>query len=308
MRERSRRFRAASPSRIGAPRLLLPLPLPRPIEGPLPSRRTFVLLPAALAAVSLAGACASDEDEGAGDGARSAASGELRSATVEAPIGATRYSVAPLASAGRLRGTVEIDGTLSPDSVVRPVGDHEVCGDSLVDVSVDNDGTHLGGAVVWLAGVRSGKRLPIARRYDLSIRQCHMSPRTQAVVVGGALNVSNADRLQHRTRFLRQGTREPVAFAPYSDEGQVVPVTTALERPGLIEARCDLHPWARAWVAVFDHPYFAVSGRDGAFALDSVPPGKYTLVAWHPRLGVTRDTVRVSPEEESAVTLRMKAR
>lgn len=207
-----------------------------------------------------------------------------------------------------MRGTVEVAGALPPDSVVRPVSDQEICGDSLVDVTVEQDGGRLAGAVVWLAGVRSGKRLPLARRYEMNIESCRMSPRTQAVFVGGTLNVHNSDRLQHRTRFVRQGTREPVAIVPYSDEGQLVPVTAALERPGVVEARCDLHPWGRAWVAVFDQPYFAVTAGDGSFTLDSVPPGKYTLLAWHPRLGVVRDTVRVRGGGESRVTLRMVVR
>jgi hypothetical protein len=242
------------------------------------------------------------------DSVASAAPDYTLTGTAGAPISATRYTVAPLTQIGRVRGTVEIEGTLPTDSVVRPISDQEVCGDSLIDVTVDHDGPRLEGAIVWLADVRSGKRLPLVRRYDLGIESCRMLPRTQAVLVGGTLNVSNSDRAQHRTRFLRQGTSEPVAYAPYSDEGQVVPVTTALAKPGLVEARCDLHPWGRAWVAVFDQPYFATSARDGAFVLDSVPPGKYTVVAWHPRLGVTRDTVRVAPNGESSVTLRMKAK
>lgn len=294
------------PSPAGGCRLLLPLPTLRTSEDPLPSRRTFTSVPLALLAV--AAGCARDKPSSPRDSAASAAPQYSLAGVAGAPIAATSYTVAPVARGGRVRGTVEIEGALSPDSVVHPISDQEVCGDSIVDVLVDHDGARLEGAVVWLADVKTGKRLPLARRYDLSIESCRMLPRTQAVVVGGTLNVSNADRAQHHTRFLRQGTRDPIAFAPYSDEGQVVPVTAALARPGLVEARCDVHPWGRAWVAVFDQPYFAVTARDGGFVLDSVPPGKYTLVAWHPRLGIAKDTVRVGPDGESVVALRLKAR
>lgn len=206
-----------------------------------------------------------------------------------------------------MRGTVEIEGDVPADSVVRPISDQEVCGDSVVDVLVDHDGPRLGGAVVWLTGVTGGKRLPLERRYDLGIEGCQMLPRTQAVIAGGTLNVHNADRALHRTRFVRQGSRDPLAVASYSDDGQVVPVSAPLARAGLVEARCDLHPWSRAWVAVFDQPYFTVTLRDGAFALDSVPPGKYGVVAWHPRLGVVQDTVRVVDGQDATVALRLKA-
>ncbi|MFL5575897.1 MAG: carboxypeptidase regulatory-like domain-containing protein [Gemmatimonadaceae bacterium] len=207
-----------------------------------------------------------------------------------------------------MRGTVELEGDAPADTVVRPISDQEVCGDSVVTVLVDHDGPRLGGAVVWLVGVKGGKRPPLERRYELDIEGCKMLPRTQAVLAGGTLNVHNADKALHRTRFVLQGTRTPVAVASYSDDGQVVPVSDALARPGLVEASCDVHPWARAWVAVFDQPYFAVTLRDGAFALDSVPPGRYDVVAWHPRLGVVRDTVRVVGGQAAAVTLRLKAR
>ena len=258
--------------------------------------------------VAAVAACSRDDGGGGADSAASAAPGYEPAAASAAPIAATRYAVAPLGQVGRVRGTVEVVGTIPPDSVVRPISDQEVCGDSLVDVTVEQSGGKLAGAVVWLAGVKSGKRPPMNRRYEMDIEGCQMSPRTQAAFVGGTLNVHNADRVQHRTRFVRQGSREPVAIVPYSDEGQLVPVTTALARPGVVEARCDLHPWGRAWVAVFDHPYFAVTSPIGEFALDSVPPGKYTLLAWHPRLGVVRDTVRVGGAEERAVVLRMTVR
>jgi Polysaccharide lyase family 4, domain II len=207
-----------------------------------------------------------------------------------------------------VRGVVQIEGTVPGDSVVHPISDQEVCGDSLVDVVVEHDGDKLAGAVVWLVGVKGGKRLPLERRYELDIEGCTMRPRTQAVLVGGTLNVRNADKVVHKARFVRQGTRDPLAVARYSDDGQVVPVSAALERPGLVEARCDVHPWSRAWVAVFDQPYFAVTRPDGSFTLDSVPPGKYELVAWHPRLGVVRDTVRVGGGGEASVTLRLKGK
>jgi hypothetical protein len=55
----------------------------------------------------------------------------------------------------------------------------------------------------------------------------------------------------------------------------------------------------RAWVATFDHPYFAVTGENGAFSMDGVPPGSYTLKAWHPALGVTSHPLVVGPQGAS---------
>jgi len=207
-----------------------------------------------------------------------------------------------------VRGSVELAGDPPPDSVARPTSDQDVCGDSLVVQSVEHDGTHLAGVVVWLEGVRAGKRIPLERRFDLSIEGCQMTPRVQAVLAGGTLDLHNSDALVHRARLVRQGTRAPVATATYSDEGQVVPISSALKKAGLLEVRCDVHPWARAWIAVFDHPYFRTTERDGAFTIDSVPPGTYNLVAWHPRLGVVRQRVTVAAGQEAAASVTMKAR
>ena len=45
--------------------------------------------------------------------------------------------------------------------------------------------------------------------------------------------------------------------------------------------KCDVHAWMNAWVGVVNHPYFAVTGTDGAFSLPNLPPGTYTVEAWH---------------------------
>jgi len=49
----------------------------------------------------------------------------------------------------------------------------------------------------------------------------------------------------------------------------------------LVPVKCNQHPWMKAYVGVLKHPFFAVSGEDGSFTIKGVPPGKYTVVAWH---------------------------
>jgi hypothetical protein len=61
--------------------------------------------------------------------------------------------------------------------------------------------------------------------------------------------------------------------------------TYSFKHPERFAAACDVHPWMKAHVAVFDHDAFAVSGPDGRFIIDNLPPGTWTLVAWHERLG-----------------------
>jgi hypothetical protein len=63
------------------------------------------------------------------------------------------------------------------------------------------------------------------------------------------------------------------------------------------------HPWTRAYLAVFDHPYFAVTGNGGTFTIDGVPPGKYKLNAWHERTGVSVQDVDVSANGATKVQI-----
>ena len=49
----------------------------------------------------------------------------------------------------------------------------------------------------------------------------------------------------------------------------------------MIPVKCNQHPWMKSYVGVLNHPFFAVTAEDGSFTIKGVPPGKYTLVAWH---------------------------
>lgn len=184
-------------------------------------------------------------------------------------------------------------GEAGADTIVRPTSDANVCGAELRDVTLVASGDGLGDVVVWLEGVTRGKSLPMVRRYDLANDDCLLTPRVQIAVTGGTLNVRSHDRVTHRTRFLREDEEEPLLLVTETEAGQVVPVEGLLRRPGRIEVRCDQHPWTRAWIAVFDHPYFAQSAPNGAFAIDSVPAGSYTLKAWHERTGLVSQIVVV---------------
>lgn len=207
---------------------------------------------------------------------------------------------------GRVSGVVEIEGEIPPDTIVRPTSDQRVCGESLVDVTIQRSGSRLGGVVVWLDDARTGKRLPLERRYAVTNENCALVPRVQAALVGGTLNVRSADPLMHRTRISRQ-TGEVLRIVRHDDDGQVVPVEGVLDQRGWLRLTSDVHPWIVGWVAVFDHPYFAVTPRSGEFALDSVLPGTYELVARHERFGEVRMPVVVGEGQETSVILRMSA-
>jgi hypothetical protein len=261
-----------------------------------------VLAAGALLALAAMGGCGRSNgaaaDSTRGPGARG----------VFASSGGDSYAAVEIATPGAVRGTVSVTGDIPEDSLVHPTSDVTTCGAELQNTTIDHNGPLLAGAVVWLDGVRAGKPLPLVRRYDIINEGCLVQPRVQAAVVGGTLNVRSRDPVTHRTRLVRAGETKPVALVTETDEGQVVPLDHALEVPGQIEIRCDQHPWTRGYIAVFDHPYFAVTTANGDFELDSVPPGKYTLKVWHERLGTMSREVTVSGGGTATADVELKAR
>ena len=227
-----------------------------------------------------------------------------RAAAIAATAG--RYQTVAISAPGKVTGTVRLRGDAPVDSVIHPTSDVDICGSDLTDTSLDRGDGTLGGVVVWLEGISAGKALPMVRRYDVTNRGCRLVPRIQTAIVGGTLNVRSLDRTTHRTRITRAGDSDPLAIVLETEDGQVVPVENVLSQTGQVELTCGAHPWTRAYVAVFDHPYFAVTTRDGGFELDSVPPGTYTLKVWHERFPTTARQVTVSANGAAVVEIEMK--
>ncbi len=161
------------------------------------------------------------------------------------------------------------------------------------------------GTLVWLTDIRQGRPLPADRRFELTNEDCVLDPRVQTVMTGGTLNVISADVAMHRNRIVDVSTGEVDAMAPFNDEGQVIPFDHLLTKTAELEVTCELHPWSKAFVLVFDHPYYAVTGKSGDFSIDGVPPGTYHLRAWHPVLGLVDQTVTVAGGAEAKLALKL---
>ena len=122
-------------------------------------------------------------------------------------------------------------------------------------------------------------------------RGCVYLPRVVGVQVGQTFQVRNSDGLLHNVHsssVVKENTfniAQPLAG--------MVNQFRLKEEPGMLRLGCDVHSWMTAYVAVVSHPYFAVSDRAGVFQIADVPPGKYTIQAWHERFGMVKQTVQV---------------
>lgn len=256
-----------------------------------------------LLAAILAAACGGDSSSAraATDGSRSASRG---TPTFAEPSGA--YRVIDVANGGAVSGHVSIDGAVPPPPPPPVTADSADCEMQPGDPSVLVRGTALANVIVWISDVRAGVALPEEKRYAITQSGCLFDPRVQAIALGGTVNVRSVDPIRHTNVLFRAGTTDTLAVVRQYDAGSVVPDEHVGKQPGLVELRCEQHPWTRGWIAVFDHPYFAVTAADGSFRIADLPPGKHTLMIWHERGGASRSqTVDVPAGGEAKVEIRI---
>jgi hypothetical protein len=149
----------------------------------------------------------------------------------------------------------------------------------------------LHNVVVHLGKIERGKPIQAAQA-SLENRDCRYEPHVQAVAVGSELAVRNADPILHNTH-IRLPQSDVFNYA-LPVQGQVI--KKRLQRAGLMKVGCDAgHTWMSAWIAVFDHPYFAVTDKDGRFTLGDVPAGQWVVQVWHEKLGGATVKVTVAP-------------
>jgi hypothetical protein len=268
-------------------------------------------LPASLALIAIASLLACKDSAASrtsGRGGAAAEGGvEMESAgevVIEAP--AERYAGGVVTAGGSVSGTISTASAIAPEAPVSAGKDSALCGAAIVDSSVQQKGTGLGNVVVWLDGVRKGKVIPLERRIELESDHCILIPRVQAALTGGAVNVIAHDDFRQHLRFIAGGETQPRAGVLLGKDEQVIPTELPLKAPGLVIVRDADHPWPRAFVAVFDHPYFAVTKPDGSFTIDQVPAGSYTLVVWHERTGRTEQKITVGAGQSAKVDVKVE--
>lgn len=158
-------------------------------------------------------------------------------------------------------------------------------------------GHTLGNVLIQITG-----RLPASPSADgtVVIDQvgCLYQPRVVAVRVGQTLEFRNSDGIMHTVHYqpeANEGRNE--AMPPFLEK-----IRIEFDQPEpAFPVSCALHPWMKAWIAVLEHPYFAVTGPDGAFTIDGVPAGTYAAVAWHERLGTVESRVTVPADGSATV-------
>ena len=208
------------------------------------------------------------------------------------------------ATAGRVTVTVTFVGTPPAPKMMRLDGDPKCVtengGPERADESlVVGQNQALQNVFVYVKDGLGAYGFPVPTEpVVLDQDKCRYTPRVLGVRVGQPLSIKNSDPLLHNVRAngtINQGfnTSTPI-------EGMSFQRTFAT-REIMIPFKCDVHAWMTAFVGVLDHPYFGTTAPDGKVVLGNLPPGTYTIEAWHETLGTKTQQVTIAAKESKDV-------
>jgi plastocyanin len=210
------------------------------------------------------------------------------------------------ATASAIVGTIAFQGTPPPNPSINMSSDPycmKIGAATTPRFAVSDGG--LEDVFVYVKDGLGTLKFPVpSKPVVLDQKGCWYTPRVFGIQVGQPLDIVNSDETLHNVHALPMANRE-------FNRGQAlkgIKYTTTFTTPEvMVPFKCDVHKWMNAWVGVLEHPFYAVSGKGGAFALAGLPPGTYTIEAWHEKLGSQTQMVTIGAKESKMITFAFKS-
>ncbi len=201
------------------------------------------------------------------------------------------------ASAGDITGAITLNGTPPPEKVNDAISSNPDCGKMHTEpvktqfyvVGAKGELADVVVSIQNISGKSTGQSAP---PLILDQKGCEYFPYVAAVQTGQKITARNSDQVLHNVH-----DTPTVAANKEQNKAQMpggADINFTFSAPeAFLRFKCDVHPWMFAYVTVVDHPYFAVSGKDGTFKIANVPPGKYTVEAQHRKAGKVTKEIEV---------------
>ncbi len=212
------------------------------------------------------------------------------------------YEAMEVKNGGIIEGTVEFTGANVPkDQVVNVIPKYDYCGKTLLAGRYLIKDRKIKNVVVYIEEIKAGKPLP-SEPVTLTNLKCAFVPHVAVGFKGNTFIERNDDPIPHNIHTYSGGI---TMYNVNLGEGESI--TKALKKTGRVEVECNSHHWMHGYIYVFDHPYAAVTNDDGEFFFKDVPPGTYTIVAWHEMLDkITEYKVKVESGKVTKLKLEYK--
>jgi plastocyanin len=210
-------------------------------------------------------------------------------------------------AAGSIKGSVKLEGKAPKREPVNMKAD-PFCAQQQAgqdEEVVVGTGGALKNVVVRIAKGVTSPPPPPSTPAVVDQTGCLYKPRVVVAQAGQTVEIRNSDQTLHNVHTYK-GTATLFNLAHIQGTG---PQKKKFNTVGdIIKFKCDVHPWMTGWVLVSDNPYHAVTGDDGAFTLEGVPAGKYTVEVWHERYGTQTKEVTVTDGAPVSLALSFKAK
>lgn len=198
-----------------------------------------------------------------------------KNADDETPLPTSGYSVVDVSNAGSLSGHVKLVGQHPTAALIETQRDQDVCGASHPNPAALGAGDGVNACVVFIEHISSGKAFAKGK-WEIDQKGCEFLPHVLAVPFGATVTVSNSDAALHNFHITKGSETILNEAQPEGSPAR----EAVMKKSGVLAVSCDVHPWMRSYVFVAENPYYAITDASGAYSIDAIPPGDYSISLW----------------------------
>jgi Carboxypeptidase regulatory-like domain len=161
----------------------------------------------------------------------------------------------------------------------------------------------LGNVIVYISAGAPDESAP-SQAAVFTQKGCRYAPHLLPLLVNQELRVMNEDQTSHNIHPMAKINREWNKSQPAG----TAPIVDKFDKPEFVPVKCNVHPWMHATFAILKNSHYSITGTEGTFELPDLPPGTYTITAWHESYGDLTQELTITGNETKTVNFVFKAR